>query len=42
MEVIFKPVAKDFYSYENKSNYQELMDYSVPEKEVEENADNSP
>jgi len=36
MEVIFKPVAKDFYSYENKSNYQELMDYSVPEKEVEE------
>jgi len=36
MEVIFKPLAKDFYSYENKSNYHEMMDYAVPEKEVTE------
>jgi D-alanine-D-alanine ligase len=35
MEVIFRPNASsDIYSYYNKSNYHEMMDYAIPEKTV--------
>lgn len=35
MEVIFGPNASsDIYSYYNKSNYHEMMDYAVPEKSI--------